>query len=145
MDERFVSRSAEETRTIARQFAATLKPGEVVALCGQLGAGKTEFMRGVAEFFGCDDQLSSPTFPIFNIYQGSVQGEPVMIHHFDLYRIGSLRELEALGFDEYLESAYLSFVEWSDRFMEYERVYSASVELEHAGEASRRITIKRKQ
>ncbi|MEI8033538.1 MAG: tRNA (adenosine(37)-N6)-threonylcarbamoyltransferase complex ATPase subunit type 1 TsaE [Chlorobiaceae bacterium] len=145
MAEQFASRSAEETRAIARQFASSLKGGEVVALSGQLGAGKTEFMRGVTEFFGCDDQLSSPTFPIFNIYQGSLQGEPLTIHHFDLYRIDSLRELEALGFDEYIDSADLSFVEWSDRFPQYAGIYSATVLLEHSGEEMRAISIKRRE
>ncbi len=120
MTEEFLSLSAEETRQYARRFAASLKPGDIVSLCGELGAGKTEFMRGITEFFNCDDQLSSPTFPLLNIYEGSLDGEPVTLHHFDLYRINSLQELEGIGFDEYLSSGYLSVVEWADRFPEYD-------------------------
>lgn len=143
MTEEFLSHSEHETRQIARQFAATLQPGEIIALSGQLGAGKTIFMRGVTEFFNCSEQLSSPTFSLFNIYQGSLAGEEVTLHHFDLYRIESLRELEAIGFDEYLSSGDLSFVEWAERFTEYASFYTLMVSLEYAGDESRRILIKR--
>ena len=143
MTEEFLSLSAEETRRYAREFAATLQPGDMVSLCGELGAGKTEFMRGVTEFFNCDDQLSSPTFPLFNIYEGSLDGEPVMLHHFDLYRINTLQELQAIGFDEYLSSGDFSFVEWADRFAEYGTLYTVTVTLAYAGNNSRSIVIKR--
>ena len=141
MREEFISRSPEETRRYAREFAATLKAGERVSLAGELGAGKTEFMRGITEFFNCEGQLSSPTFPLFNIYQGEAEGEEVTLHHFDLYRIKSLAELEAIGFDEYLYSAYLSVVEWAEKFPEYAELYTARVFLEDIGDESRRIVI----
>ncbi len=143
MTEEFLSISAEETRRYAGRFAATLQSGDMVSLCGELGAGKTEFMRGITEFFNCDDQLSSPTFPLFNIYEGLLDGEPVTLHHFDLYRINSLRELEGIGFDEYLSNGDFSFVEWADRFAEYASLYTVTVILEYSGNDSRRITIKR--
>ena len=141
MTEEFLSLSADETRRYGRQFAAGLQQGDIVSLTGQLGAGKTLFMRGITEFFNCDDQLSSPTFPIFNIYQGWLGEEEVTVHHFDLYRIQSLHELEAVGFDEYLSGGYLSVVEWGDRFPEYASLYTATVFLEYAGDDSRRIVI----
>jgi tRNA threonylcarbamoyladenosine biosynthesis protein TsaE len=141
MTEQFHSHSLEETRRIARRFAAGLHKGDIVALSGDLGAGKTEFMRGITEFFVCEEQLSSPTFPLFNMYEGTLRGEPVTLHHFDLYRIKSQEELEAIGFDEYLSSAFLSVVEWADRFPEYNRFYTATVRLERIGEESRRIVI----
>jgi len=143
MTEEFLSSSADETRGYARGFASVLQQGDIVSLSGQLGAGKTEFMRGITEYFNCDDQLSSPTFPLFNIYEGSLGGEPVTLHHFDLYRINSLRELEGIGFDEYLSSGYLSVVEWGDRFPEYAPLYTVTVFLEYSGNDSRRIVIKR--
>jgi len=99
MTEEYLSTSAEETRGYGRQFASGLHPGDIVSLTGPLGAGKTEFMRGITDFFSCSDQLSSPTFPILNIYEGSLFGAEVALHHFDLYRIKSLHELEAIGFD----------------------------------------------
>ena len=143
MTEEFLSHSEHETRQIAWKFAASLQPGEIISLSGQLGAGKTVFMRGITEFFNCADQLSSPTFSLFNIYQGSLAGEEVTLHHFDLYRIESLRELDAIGFDEYLSSGDLSFVEWAERFPEYASFYTLTVSLEYAGDESRRIIIKR--
>ncbi|TLU87294.1 MAG: tRNA (adenosine(37)-N6)-threonylcarbamoyltransferase complex ATPase subunit type 1 TsaE [Chlorobium sp.] len=143
MTEEFFSHSGYDTCRIARQFAASLKPGEIISLTGELGAGKTLFMRGVTEFFNCDEQLSSPTFSLFNIYKGSLEGEEVVLHHFDLYRIESLRELEAIGFDEYLSSGDFSFVEWAERFPESSSLYTVAVSLEYAGDESRRIIIKR--
>ncbi len=143
MSDEFLSRSPEETREYARRFASDLRPGETVSLCGQLGAGKTVFMRGIAEVFSCDDQLSSPTFSLLNIYHGSLKGEDVTLHHFDLYRIKTVKELAATGFDEYLSGAYLAVVEWGDRFPEFADRYTVTVTLEHAGDDLRRITIKR--
>jgi tRNA threonylcarbamoyladenosine biosynthesis protein TsaE len=141
MTEEFLSSSSEETRRYGREFASGLQSGDIVALNGQLGAGKTVFMRGITEFFNCEDQLSSPTFPLLNIYQGSLRGEEVILHHFDLYRIESIVELETIGFDEYLSSAYLSVVEWADRFPEYVPMYTAAVFLEYTGDERRRILI----
>ncbi|KAA6231830.1 tRNA (adenosine(37)-N6)-threonylcarbamoyltransferase complex ATPase subunit type 1 TsaE [Chlorobium phaeovibrioides] len=141
----FHSASALETRAVGRKFAASLPGGAVVALSGDLGAGKTEFMRGVAEFFCCAEQLSSPTFPILNIYNGLLQGDEVSIHHFDLYRIERPSELDALGFGEYLSSAWCSFVEWAERFGEYGDRYTARVLIEYEGDESRVITIEREE
>ena len=143
MIEGFLSHSEHETRQIARQLAATLRAGDILSLTGQLGAGKTLFMKGITEFFKCDEQLSSPTFSLFNIYAGSLEGEAVALHHFDLYRIESLRELEAIGFDEYLSSGYLAVVEWAERFPEYAALYTVTVSLDYAGDECRRIMIKR--
>ncbi len=141
MTEEFLSHSEHETRRIARQFAASLRSGDIISLSGQLGAGKTLFMRGITEFFNCDEQLSSPTFSLFNIYSGSLEGEEVALYHFDLYRIESLRELDAIGFGEYLSGAYLSVVEWGDRFPAYASLYTVTVSLEYAGDENRRIII----
>ena len=141
MTEELLSSSSEETREYGRQFASGLQPGAIVSLTGQLGAGKTVFMKGITDFFNCSDQLSSPTFPILNIYQGSLFGEEVSLHHFDLYRIKSPHDLEAIGFDEYLSSGYLSFVEWGNLFPEYASLYSVTVSLEYAGDDLRRIII----
>ena len=141
MTEEFLSASAEETCWYGREFASGLQAGDIASLTGQLGAGKTVFMKGITEFFNCADQLSSPTFPILNIYQGSLNGEDVVLHHFDLYRIRSVNELDAIGFDEYLSSSYLSVVEWADQFPEYFPMYTATVFIEYASHDRRRIVI----
>ncbi|MEI6847538.1 MAG: tRNA (adenosine(37)-N6)-threonylcarbamoyltransferase complex ATPase subunit type 1 TsaE [Chlorobiaceae bacterium] len=144
MVEEFLSFSAEETRQYARRFASGLQTGDIISLCGELGSGKTEFMRGITGFFNCDEQLSSPTFTLFNIYQGSLRNKSVTLHHFDLYRIQSLHELEMIGFEEYLSTGFLSVVEWANLFPEYGSFYTAKVFLAHAGNESRTIIIERK-
>jgi tRNA threonylcarbamoyladenosine biosynthesis protein TsaE len=135
------SKSVEQTRDYARQFAAGLGPGEVVCLSGQLGAGKTEFMRGITQVFGCEEQLSSPTFSLMNIYEGVIHGLPLELHHFDLYRIETEKELDAAGFDDYLSGPFLSVVEWGERFESLASRYTRRVILVDAGEGQRTIVI----
>lgn len=137
----YLSGSAEETREYARRFAAGLRPGEVVCLTGQLGAGKTEFMRGITQVFGCEEQLSSPTFSLMNIYEGVAGGRSLELHHFDLYRLETEKELEAAGFDDYLSGPFLSVVEWGERFESLASRYTRRVTLVVAGEEHRKIVI----
>jgi len=137
----YLSGSAAETREYARRLASGLGAGDAVCLTGQLGAGKTEFIRGIAEVFGCDDQLSSPTFSLMNIYEGALRGRPVEIHHFDLYRLETEKELEATGFDEYLSGPFLSVVEWGEKFPSFDNRYTRHVTLFIAGEGMRKIVI----
>ncbi|HWR00442.1 MAG TPA: tRNA (adenosine(37)-N6)-threonylcarbamoyltransferase complex ATPase subunit type 1 TsaE [Chlorobaculum sp.] len=137
----YLSNSAAETREYARRFASGLGPGDAVCLSGPLGAGKTEFIRGMAEVFGCEDQLSSPTFSLMNIYEGAQRGRPVEVHHFDLYRLETEKELESTGFDEYLSGPFLSVVEWGEKFPSYDRRYTRHVRLFIAGEGVRKIVI----
>ncbi len=137
----YLSGSAAETREYARRFASGLGPGDAVCLTGPLGAGKTEFIRGMAEVFGCEDQLSSPTFSLMNIYEGVLRGRPVEVHHFDLYRLETEKELESTGFDEYLSGPFLSVVEWGEKFPSYDRRYTRRVTLFIAGEGVRKIVI----
>ena len=137
----FLSCSVEETREYARQFAAGLQPGDVVCLSGNLGAGKTEFMRGIAQVFSCDDQLSSPSFSIFNIYNGRLKGAPVKLQHFDLYRIETPLELEGLGFGEYIDGDAISVVEWGEKFPDELPADAKKVFIEAVGEDERRIVV----
>ena len=137
----YLSGSAAETREYARRFASGLGLGDAVCLTGPLGAGKTEFIRGMAEVFGCEDQLSSPTFSLMNIYEGVLRGRPVEVHHFDLYRLETEKELESTGFDEYLSGPFLSVVEWGEKFPSYDRRYTRRVTLFIAGEGVRKIVI----
>ncbi|NTU67925.1 MAG: tRNA (adenosine(37)-N6)-threonylcarbamoyltransferase complex ATPase subunit type 1 TsaE [Chlorobiaceae bacterium] len=137
----FLSSSPEQTREYARRFAAGLGPGDAVCMTGPLGAGKTEFMRGITEVFGCEGQLSSPTFSLLNIYEGCMRGQQLELHHFDLYRIESEGELEATGFGEYLSGPFVSVVEWGEKFPSYHRSYTRRVVLDIAGEGMRKITI----
>lgn len=135
------SRSVEQTREYARQFASGLQAGDVVCLNGDLGAGKTEFMRGITQVFDCEEQLSSPTFSIFNIYHGSLRGSPVDLHHFDLYRIEREEELDAIGYAEYLCGPFIAVVEWAEKFPGLLPAQAKKVFIEAAGEHERRIVI----
>ncbi len=137
----FYSRSVEETREYARQFAVSLQPGDVVSLSGNLGAGKTEFMRGIAQVFQCGDQLSSPSFSIFNIYNGRLKDAPVKLQHFDLYRIETSLELEGLGFGEYIFGEAVSVVEWGEKFPDELPGNTKKVFIEAVGEDERRIVV----
>ncbi len=104
-----ISLSLEETEKIAYNFAKTLSGGEIITLDGDLGAGKTAFVRGLALGLGISDNVSSPTFTIVNEYHsGSV---PLM--HFDVYRIGSSEEMYDIGWEDYISRGAVVVVEWS--------------------------------
>jgi len=114
--EEYISRSEEDTLRIARSFAQSLKPGDIIALYGDLGAGKTEFVRGICQYFHVEELVSSPTFTIINQYVGTFpDGEEVVLYHVDLYRIKSPKELHDIGFAECVMTPdAIKMVEWSE-------------------------------
>jgi len=110
------SESLEHTGVIARDFAAVLRAGDLVRLVGEMGAGKTTFVRLVAEAMGVDVSLvSSPTFVLMNNYPCVVNGEEGSIAHLDCYRFGDEDELEALGWDRVCSDGSVRLVEWPER------------------------------
>lgn len=114
--EKQVTNTDEETRKLGFDFAKRLKPGDVVALYGGLGAGKTEFLKGVCDFFKVDEIITSPTFTIMNKYFGEYEGEETTIFHIDLYRIKSPKELQDIGFQECVFSdSSIKLIEWADK------------------------------
>lgn len=141
MTKECLTRSREETRELARQFATTLQRGDIVALIGGLGAGKTEFTRGIADVFNVEAEITSPTFSLLNIYEGHVRGAPVSLYHFDWYRLNDAEELYNIGFEEYLYGEGVSVIEWADRFPEMIPKHARRVTIERAGEMERRIVI----
>ncbi|MFP4415705.1 MAG: tRNA (adenosine(37)-N6)-threonylcarbamoyltransferase complex ATPase subunit type 1 TsaE [Fibrobacterota bacterium] len=104
--------SLEQTRECAARIAAACKPGDVIGLIGDLGAGKTEFVRGFVHFFDENAGVRSPSFSLVNSYE-TVR---FPIHHFDFYRLGSPDELIEIGFDEYMEGEGVCLIEWADMF-----------------------------
>lgn len=108
--ERVVTRSTDETLELARAVAELLRPGDVVSLVGELGAGKTVFARGVARALGVTELVVSPTFTIVREYEGRV---PLV--HVDVYRIDAVQELHDLGFEEVVRDDAVTLVEWGDR------------------------------
>ena len=107
---RYVTNSPEETEALGAQLAVNLQPGSVVAFTGDLGAGKTAFVRGMASGLGVTDLVSSPTYTIVNEYlSGSMP-----LFHFDMYRLGSSDELFDIGWEDYLSRGGICAVEWSE-------------------------------
>jgi tRNA threonylcarbamoyladenosine biosynthesis protein TsaE len=104
-----VTSTAEETRDAGGALASLLRPGDVVSLTGDLGAGKTTFVQGAARALGVTSAVVSPTFVLVREYHGAL---PVM--HIDVYRLKTLQEVIDLGFDEFLDSGWVVFVEWGD-------------------------------
>ena len=132
----YLSTCEEDTEEIGAKFAGTLEPGSVVAMYGDLGAGKTAFVRGMARGLGIDCRVSSPTFTIVNEYPGN----PELIH-FDMYRLSSADELFDIGWEDYIARGAICAVEWSenvsDAFFGDERI----VKIEKTGDNTRRISI----
>jgi tRNA threonylcarbamoyladenosine biosynthesis protein TsaE len=107
--------SAEETKATASEFAAKLQRGDVVALFGDLGSGKTQFVKGVCEKFKVKTTPTSPSFVILNRYEGNVgNGNEILLYHFDLYRIKSITEIYDIGFEEYIKSDGICLIEWAE-------------------------------
>lgn len=107
--EKIISNSEEETKLIGKKFASTLKKGDVVVLTGDLGSGKTKFTEGVLQYFGLENEISSPTFTIVNEY---VKGD-TNIYHFDVYRLEDEDEFYAIGGEEYFDKG-ICLVEWGE-------------------------------
>jgi len=130
----FESGSEDETLHIARAFAATLSPGAVLLLSGELGAGKTAFVRGLAEGLGVpEDQVSSPTFTLVQVYRGRM---PLL--HADLYRITSV-EADDLGLEDVGQDGVLA-IEWAEK-LSRPIPGAIAIRLEDLGDDRRRITI----
>jgi tRNA threonylcarbamoyladenosine biosynthesis protein TsaE len=107
------SSSEEETINIGEELGKLLTPGTIIGLNGELGAGKTVFVKGIARGLNTKEEPNSPTFVIMNKYEGRIP-----LYHFDLYRISSAEELEAIGYEDYFYGNGVTVVEWSDRVKE---------------------------
>ncbi|HEY0790272.1 MAG TPA: tRNA (adenosine(37)-N6)-threonylcarbamoyltransferase complex ATPase subunit type 1 TsaE [Chthoniobacterales bacterium] len=102
----------EETRRLAAGFAASLQAGDVIALHGDLGAGKTEFVKGLVEGLGSNDAVTSPTFTLVHEYHGG----RLPVYHFDFYRLDGAADLDLIGYDECLGEPGVTVIEWAGRF-----------------------------
>lgn len=107
------SGSAGETASAAEDFAKTLTPGSIVALIGGLGAGKTAFVKGIADYFGFDGDVVSPTYTLVNEYDCDIP-----IFHFDVYRMENISDSDAQWLDEYLFGDGVCLIEWADNIKE---------------------------
>lgn len=125
-----------ETEKLGCSFASKLEAGDVIALCGDLGAGKTRFVCGLARGLGFTGETSSPTFAIINEYIGG----RLPLYHFDMYRISGWDDLETTGYFEYLEAGGVLAVEWSENIAAALPEKYIKVTVEKTGENDRRIT-----
>ena len=133
MERRIVTHSAQETEAAARTFAAQLRPGACLAMYGDLGAGKTCFIRGLAAGLGCADPVSSPTFAIVHDYRG-----PKPLCHFDMYRIDA-DGLEDTGFYEYLDSGRIIACEWCENIEDAIPADAVRIHIEYGQAENERI------
>lgn len=132
----YISRSEAETEAIGEKFAQGLVGGTVVAMYGDLGAGKTAFVRGMARGMGLSCRVSSPTFTIVNEYEGERE-----LIHFDMYRLESSDELFDIGWEDYLCRGAVCAVEWSEKVEDAFYGDETIVRIEKLGDTERRITI----
>ena len=110
----FISNSPEGTAAAGADCARAASRGDVYALTGDLGAGKTQFVKGMVAALGSDEDVTSPTFTLIHEYNGG----RLPVYHFDFYRLESSDEVSRLGLDEYLEGDGVCVIEWADRFPE---------------------------
>jgi tRNA threonylcarbamoyladenosine biosynthesis protein TsaE len=128
--------SEDETATVGRELAATLSAGDVLLLYGDLGSGKTAFVRGLAEGLGAHrDEVSSPTFTLIQEYRGG----RLTLFHVDLYRLNDPREIDDLGLDEIAADGVMA-IEWAEKQPRPPRD-AVRIRIGHTGETERRITI----
>ena len=115
MSEIRITNSAEDTVACARSFAGRLKRGDVVTLYGELGSGKTQFVKGVCQAFTSLTPATSPSFVILNRYNGmDEQKNELLLYHFDLYRVKSIVEIYDLGYEEFLHGDGVCLIEWAE-------------------------------
>jgi tRNA threonylcarbamoyladenosine biosynthesis protein TsaE len=133
----FETSSPEETERIAAELAAELRPGDVVTVSGELGSGKTTFVRGAARALGVEQNITSPTYTIGHRYRGNVD-----VSHLDLYRFEDVSPAEWGDLEPYFDGA-VCFVEWPEAADSTLPEPRARVRLAHAGEDRRRVTVER--
>jgi len=134
------SHSVADTERIAADLAESLPPGSVIALQGDLGAGKTQFTRGLVRALGGNPRdVSSPTYVLLHIYPT----RSLTVFHLDAYRVHGAEDFEQIGFEELLEQGGIVVVEWPSRVSDLLPATAVRVSLETVGETDRRITIDR--
>ena len=131
----FTSNSVEATIAFAREWSKALVPNDVVALAGDLGAGKTHFVKGLLEGFESADEATSPTFTLIHEYR---RGR-LPVFHFDFYRLNRLNEISEIGFEDYLEEGGVAVVEWADRFPQVFPARTRWLRIEAPGASERTI------
>jgi len=131
-----VTASVEETRALGEAVAPLLSRGDVVALTGDLGAGKTAFVQGAAKGLGVTEAVLSPSFTLVREYEGRLP-----VYHLDVYRLERLQDVLDLGFDEMLDAGHVMFIEWGDAIQALLPESALEVEITIENDSGRRIEI----
>jgi tRNA threonylcarbamoyladenosine biosynthesis protein TsaE len=135
----FTTSSPEETIALGRELASLLVPPKLVLLRGDLGAGKTTLVKGIAQAFeaASEDDVTSPTFTLIHEYRGP----QATLYHIDLYRVDTQRELETLGLEDLMGENHILLIEWGEKFPRFQRERDVEIALRPLGEDRRRIVI----
>src|SRR5580692_5204094 len=128
--------SEQETIAFGRSLVNILAPPKLVLLQGDLGAGKTTLVKGIAAGFGSgeEEDVTSPTFTLVHEYRG----QRANLYHIDLYRVDTPRQLETLGLDDLISSNSVLLIEWGEKFLRFERDWNVEISLDRIGETDRR-------
>jgi tRNA threonylcarbamoyladenosine biosynthesis protein TsaE len=132
----FISHSEAQTRRLGARLASLLNPGDVVALVGELGSGKTRWVQGVCRGLKVTDVVNSPTFTLVNEYEGRWP-----VYHIDLYRLEDTAEMLTIGLEDYLYGAGITLIEWADRAKDLLPPEHLAIEFHHLDETKRRIVL----
>ena len=135
----FITNSPEETIALGRELSSLLAPPKLVVLTGDLGAGKTTLVKGIAEGFqaASHDDVTSPTFTLIHEYRGPA----VTLFHIDLYRIDTPRELDTLALDDLMTENSVLLIEWGEKFVRFQRERDPKIAIERMSENERKIKV----
>jgi tRNA threonylcarbamoyladenosine biosynthesis protein TsaE len=139
MTREFTTNSAEETIALGKKLASSLGPPKLVLLRGDLGAGKTTLVKGIAKGFeaASEEDVTSPTFTLVHEYRGP----SATLYHIDLYRVDTARELETLGLDDLMGDNSVLLIEWGEKFARFERERDVEIALERISDNERKIRL----
>ncbi len=131
---RIVLKGLKETEEFGEKLGSILKPGDIISLTGDLGAGKTALTKSIGKGLGVEDYITSPTFTLINEYKGRIN-----LYHFDVYRLEGSMDLYDLGFEEYIYSDGISIIEWGDKIEEALPKERINIRIEKGTELDERI------
>lgn len=131
---RIVLKGLKETEEFGEKLGSILKPGDIISLTGDLGAGKTTLTKSIGKGLGVEDYITSPTFTLINEYKGRIN-----LYHFDVYRLEGSMDLYDLGFEEYIYSEGISIIEWGDKIEEALPKERINIRIEKGTELDERI------